>query len=53
MFIVVHELDFVVSLHYFILYVVFYSVLLMLLLSILNSRHNIFFIHTLLGKVPE
>ena len=32
------------SLHCFILYVVFYSVLLMLSLSILNSRNKIFFI---------
>ena len=32
------------SLHCFILYVVFYSVLFMLSLSILNSRNKIFFI---------
>ena len=51
MFIVVHELDFVVFITFFILYVVFYSVLLMLSLSILNSRNNIFFIHTSLCKI--
>ena len=46
MFIVIHELDLVVFIALLFTYAVFFSVLLMLLLSILNSRNNIFFIHT-------
>ena len=46
MFIVIHELDLVVFIALLYTYAVFFSVLLMLLLSILNSRNNIFFIHT-------